>query len=69
MTDKYEEMAKRLGTDTVDEEDEHRLRRERHAALMRGHSGISPQGSRAHMIGTPRHAKHRGHRIGGVPIK
>ena len=34
-----------------------------------GGSDLSPQGSRPNIIGTPRHAKHRGGRIQGVTIK
>jgi len=66
IEDKYDCYADFEGPS---EETEEEARRRVHDSHIRGHSQRSPQGSYSNIIGTPRHAKHRGGRIHGVTIK
>ncbi|PIR85829.1 hypothetical protein COU14_02405 [Candidatus Kaiserbacteria bacterium CG10_big_fil_rev_8_21_14_0_10_44_10] len=62
--------AKYAGYEGPTEEEEHAARRARQMEIIRSHHyRSSPQGSYTNIIGTPRHAKHRGGKINGVTLK
>ena len=65
--DRYAKYDKHEGPT---EDEEHAARRACQMEIIRSHHHrSSPQGSYANIIGTPRHAKHRGGKINGVTLK